>query len=274
MKTKINFLSAFLLTGSLLVVQFGCKKDKIEKPAVTVPDVETSSLYVWDDNVQAKTIMYSDGGSEITAKGVCWSASSNPTISDSHTTDGSGNGTFSSSFTVTTPGTYYLRPYATNRVGTGYGQIESEFKIESSALSSLNGIWDYGQFEFKIAGANGTFTEINSGPWLSAKNGGFISIGSQWLKNITEKGNNTWNCDVLWFAGSNEVVQVVFWSSMGIITLSDDGTYFTLYSEATYNGNLYSDTGTLTRKQKSAAKSTPSSSNTSRWGGPTMCGWY
>ena len=63
-----------------------------------------------------------DGGASVTARGVCWSTSQNPTVSDSHTTDGNGTGSFSSSITgLTTNTTYYVRAYATNSVGTAYG---------------------------------------------------------------------------------------------------------------------------------------------------------
>jgi hypothetical protein len=63
-----------------------------------------------------------DGGNAVTARGVCWSTSSNPTTAGSHTTDGSGTGTFTSSLTgLTQTTTYYLRAYATNVVGTSYG---------------------------------------------------------------------------------------------------------------------------------------------------------
>ena len=64
----------------------------------------------------------SDGGTSITSRGVCWSTSSNPTISDSHTTDGSGTGSFTSSITgLNANTTYYIRAYATNSAGTAYG---------------------------------------------------------------------------------------------------------------------------------------------------------
>ncbi len=64
----------------------------------------------------------SDGGATVTARGVCWGTSPNPTVSGSHTTNGSGVGTFTSRRTGLTPGTtYYVRAYATNSVGTGYG---------------------------------------------------------------------------------------------------------------------------------------------------------
>ena len=65
----------------------------------------------------------SDGGATVTARGVCWSTSANPTIANSITNDGSGTGTFSSSITGLTINTtyYYVRAYATNSAGTAYG---------------------------------------------------------------------------------------------------------------------------------------------------------
>ena len=64
----------------------------------------------------------SDGGYTVTAKGVCWSISSNPTTSDSKTTNGTGTGSFTSSITGLSPDTtYQVRAYATNSEGTTYG---------------------------------------------------------------------------------------------------------------------------------------------------------
>jgi exo-beta-1,3-glucanase (GH17 family) len=62
------------------------------------------------------------GGDLITAKGVCWSTGSNPTIAGPKTSDGGGNDNFSSHITGLSPNTtYYLRAYATNSAGTAYG---------------------------------------------------------------------------------------------------------------------------------------------------------
>jgi hypothetical protein len=64
----------------------------------------------------------SDGGAIISARGVCWSTSQNPTVSDDHTTNGSGSGSYSSNITGLSPLTsYYVRAYATNSAGIAYG---------------------------------------------------------------------------------------------------------------------------------------------------------
>jgi hypothetical protein len=63
-----------------------------------------------------------DGGATVTAKGICWNATGSPTISDSHTNDGTGLGSFTSSLTNLSPNTtYYLKAYATNSSNIRYG---------------------------------------------------------------------------------------------------------------------------------------------------------
>ncbi len=75
----------------------------------------------------------SDGGATVIARGVCWSLSQNPTVSNSHTTDGSGMGGFTSSLTALAAGTtYYVRAYATNSQGTVYGSQVSFTTTNSS----------------------------------------------------------------------------------------------------------------------------------------------
>ena len=65
-----------------------------------------------------------DGGATISARGICWSTTTNPTIANSKTSDGTGTGNFTSAITGLTPDTtYYFRAYATNSSGTSYGNL-------------------------------------------------------------------------------------------------------------------------------------------------------
>jgi uncharacterized protein (TIGR02145 family) len=83
----------------------------------------------------------SDGNAFITARGVCWSISANPTISDNHTSDGTGIGIFTSNLTVLTLNTkYYLRAYAINSEGTTYGnELSFATRGETGTMSDLDG---------------------------------------------------------------------------------------------------------------------------------------
>lgn len=75
----------------------------------------------------------SNGASSVTARGVCWSTSQNPTVSESYTTDGSGTGSFTSNITgLTTGTTYYVRAYATSSAGTSYGEQRSFTAVDTA----------------------------------------------------------------------------------------------------------------------------------------------
>ncbi|MGE5457011.1 MAG: hypothetical protein ACM3RX_01510 [Methanococcaceae archaeon] len=77
-----------------------------------------------------------DGGSPIASKGVCWSTSPNPTIINSKTTAGLGNGPFESIITGLMPGqTYYLRAYVTNTVKTSYG--DEKIFVTKSGIATI-----------------------------------------------------------------------------------------------------------------------------------------
>jgi uncharacterized protein (TIGR02145 family) len=73
-----------------------------------------------------------NGGVEVTDRGVCWSTHAIPTVEDSKTSDGTGNGVFTSNISGLTGNTkYYVRAYATNTEGTGYGD---ELSFSTSPL--------------------------------------------------------------------------------------------------------------------------------------------
>lgn len=63
-----------------------------------------------------------NGGYNVTARGICWNTTGNPDLSDDHTTNGTGNGTFTGNMLNLQHGTTYrVRAYATNQMGTAYG---------------------------------------------------------------------------------------------------------------------------------------------------------
>jgi len=63
-----------------------------------------------------------DGGSNVTARGVCWSTTTNPTIENDTTFDAEGTGPFVSLLKGLSPSTtYFVRAYAVNKGGAGYG---------------------------------------------------------------------------------------------------------------------------------------------------------
>ena len=94
-----------------------------------IPTLSTIPLIFSGQTVESGGIISSDGGSATTLRGVCWATTQNPTIADDTTLNGSGTGSFSSiinNLEINT--TYYLRAYATNSNGTGYGD-ELSFTI-------------------------------------------------------------------------------------------------------------------------------------------------
>src|SRR5678815_4656314 len=113
-----------LLLPILLLMCLACLKPTvIIEPYPTVATLTTATVNtIAQTTAQSGGNITADGGSAITARGVIWSTTASPTIADSKTIDGTGKGTFTSSVTgLTANTTYYTRAYATNSVGTAYG---------------------------------------------------------------------------------------------------------------------------------------------------------
>ena len=124
-KKRDLLISPFILTGMLLLLTFSCKKDDSDNTTAQVPVLTTTAV----SNITFATAtcggnISSNGGAPVTARGVCWSTGQTPTVSDSKTADGTGTGSFTSNITGLTAVTpYYVRAYATNSAGTGYGSV-------------------------------------------------------------------------------------------------------------------------------------------------------
>lgn len=122
---------------------WGCDKDNFQwnrDKVFRLPTVNTlgfNNIYNTGASISGEIVR--DGGSAVTQRGVCWSTSQNPTISDNSTNNGTGIGSFTSSLTDLNVGTtYYIRAYAINEVGTAYGnQISLTTTNISAALPIL-----------------------------------------------------------------------------------------------------------------------------------------
>ena len=80
-----------------------------------------------------------DGGMNVIARGACWSTNPNPTLSDNHTTDGTGASNFTSNITgLEISTTYYVRAYATTNAGTAYGN-EVSFTTRYAPTGAIDG---------------------------------------------------------------------------------------------------------------------------------------
>jgi hypothetical protein len=163
----------FIAFAGLAIVFFcSCSDNKTtapEQPKISTVTTAAVSL-IAQTTAESGGNITSDGGAAVTARGICWSTNVTPTIADSKTTDGTGTGSFTSSLTGLTAGTlYYVRAYATNSAGTGYGNAQSfttAFPSQEMILSSF----DTGAEDWSVSGG-GLYYRGTGG-----NSGGFIEF--------------------------------------------------------------------------------------------------
>jgi hypothetical protein len=131
MKKAIPFLFLVCLMFGAVTIN-SCKKDPV------LPTLSTSSITdIMLNSATGGGNITSAGGADITARGLCYGTSQTPVIAGTHTSDGTGAGSFTSALTNLTPNTlYYVRAYATNKVGTAYG-TEISFTTSPIVVATL-----------------------------------------------------------------------------------------------------------------------------------------
>jgi uncharacterized protein (TIGR02145 family) len=172
MKKGLHFVALLTLISVMALMQ-GCKK-------ATVPELTTAAVTeITLNSAVSGGAIVTDGGEDITEKGVCWSTSTGPTIADSKTSDGKGSASFTSNMVGLAEGTpYFVRAYATNSVGTAYGN-EVTFTTN------------------QVTGAVLTTTEATSITPSSAAAGG----------NVTDAGGGTVSArGVCWSTAQNPTI--------------------------------------------------------------------
>jgi uncharacterized protein (TIGR02145 family) len=122
-----NSVIVILLFGTTIYFP-SCKKE------ATLPIVTTIKVTdITQTTASAGGTVTDDGGATVINRGVTWSTTHNPTVGYVNTNDGVGTGTFVSKLSgLSGSTTYYVRAFATNNIGTGYGNEVSFLSNEIS----------------------------------------------------------------------------------------------------------------------------------------------
>jgi uncharacterized protein (TIGR02145 family) len=167
----MKIISKILLVILPIFLYDSCKKDKPVIPGLTTAAV-TEMTYT---TATSGGNVINEGSAPLVSMGICWNTSAEPTIYNSKTIESVKLGVFKSTLTELNPNTmYYIRSYATNSAGTGYGDQVSftTTQVELPALSTT-----------EVTSI--TQTTAISGGSITTENGGQITVsGICW--GITE----------------------------------------------------------------------------------------
>lgn len=127
MNMKRNLLH-WLLLLVMTACFISCGNDETQTPdAGATVEVTTKTVSeVTGTTAVCGGKVISEGTPAVTARGVCWSTGTTPTVADSKTSDGTGVGEFRSMLSGLVSGSvYYVRAYAIVSAGTVYGKAIS-----------------------------------------------------------------------------------------------------------------------------------------------------
>ena len=145
MNRKKRCLPLFIITSICLFSFTGCSKKENGPviPSTTIPVLTTAEITgISFTTAISGGEVTSDGGLPVSSRGVCWSESAMPEITDPHSVNGSGTGLFVSQLTGLKPNTLlFIRAYATNTKGIAYGSIRSfkTLKVTVDSVTDLDG---------------------------------------------------------------------------------------------------------------------------------------
>jgi uncharacterized protein (TIGR02145 family) len=203
-----------------------------------------------------------EGASSVTSKGVCWNTSPDPTTANNKTTESGGMGAFTSIITSLTPNTlYYLRAYAINSAGTGYGnQVSFTTSQVGTPVLTTSTITSISQTS---AMSGGNITEDNGG---SVTSRGVCWSISPNPTTLTIPDHNNYTVDG---AGTGSFIS-------SIVGLIPGTTYFIRAFAINSSGTGYGDEKSFTTLQPIISVSTLASpySQTSATAGGNVTSTY
>ena len=183
-------------------------EDEPEQPEIVLPTVTTNSVTnITSNSATCGGNVTSDGNGTVTARGICWSETSEPKINNLYSeesNEGTGIGSFTSSMTnLKANTTYYVRAYATNEAGTSYGAQKSFTTLGE---------------EPETPSANQSFTVNGVSFTMIAVEGGTFQMGATSEQGSDAESDESPVHDVTlssYYIGETEVTQELWEAVMG-----------------------------------------------------------
>jgi hypothetical protein len=148
-----NVMNVYKCDGSIIQLPVTCI-DSITYSTYYLPTLTTVNITdIGSATATGGGDISSDGGIAVRSRGVCWSTSQNPEYNGSATSNGTGSGPFVSSITgLSANTTYYVRAYATNILGTAYG---NELNFTTKTAYAIGDTGPAGGLVFYLDGNGG-----------------------------------------------------------------------------------------------------------------------